>query len=366
VRTALQRFWDLPVQAGFGYRFLSCLLTPPSLLYGGVQRLRRWLYRKGILPQRRLPVPVVSIGGLRVGGVGKTPFTQWVAKGLRDRGVRVAVLTRGYGRKQKGGTQILIHSERDRWSPEDCGDEPYQMAGALPDVPVAVNGNRYEGARDIMAKRPVDLFLLDDGFQHRQLARDLDVVMIPGDSRCFTACLPKGPLREPESALQDADVLIRTGMSPSEQQGTDLKREGAKDPEASKPVFRVLFKPGDLFTVGEQQHVDPGLLQGARILAFCGIARPALFWSTLEAKGLKITSRMAFPDHCPYSEDEYGKILQGLSGMDWALTTEKDAGKIARFDWPGKNVLFLRLDTVLEAEERFWQMLRERGVFKNE
>lgn len=362
---ALQGFWDLPVQAGFRNRLLSLLLTPPSLVYGGIQRVRRWLYRRGVLRQRRLPVPVVSIGGLRVGGVGKTPFTQWMAAGLCDRGVRVAVLTRGYGRRRSSGTQILTRSELGNWRPVDCGDEPYQLAGALPDVPVAVNGNRYEAARSVMAATAVDLFLLDDGFQHQQLARDLDVVLIPEDPRDLAVCLPKGPLREPESALEDAHILVSTGMFGANRKEIDLKRMRRTRPDAVQPVFTATFEPGDLFTVEGHDLVEPALLQGARILAFCGIARPALFWSTLETKGVRISSRMVFPDHCPYSDKEYEKILEGLSGMDWAVTTEKDAGKIARFTWPGKNVLFLRLDTIVEAEESFWRTLYKRGIFKH-
>ncbi len=153
VRTALQQFWTPSSPKGPGSLLFGVLLAPLSYLYGSVLRLRRTLYRRGVLATRRAGLPVISIGGVRVGGSGKTPFAMWMARRLTERGCRVVLLTRGYGRRKKQDTILLTRKGLEREDPLDCGDEPYLLAQNLPDVPVAVDGDRYRAAN--LAERVV-------------------------------------------------------------------------------------------------------------------------------------------------------------------------------------------------------------------
>ena len=354
VRTALQHLWTHSSPKGPGSLLFGVLLTPLSYLYGLVLRLRRNLYRRGVLATRRAGLPVISIGGVRVGGSGKTPFAMWMARKLSERGTRVVLLTRGYGRRRKQDTILLTRKGLDRQDPLDCGDEPYLLAHNLPDVPVAVDGDRYRAANLAEKWLSPDLFLMDDGFQHLRLARDFDIVLVPGDEDLSgAACLPRGPLREPLAALKDADVLVC------------ISSEG--DPwcrtlEADVPVHMAKLVPTGLHRLDDRGEVDPRELTGSKVGAFCGIARPEVFWRTLDGMGLGAGSRMDFPDHHPYSEQDHEDLLRLLSDSDWIVTTEKDAVKLRRYSWPEGKVLFVRLDLILEDEPAFWERLETRGV----
>jgi len=364
VRTALQQFWTPSSPKGPGSLVLGVLLALPSFLYGLVLRLRRVLYRRGVLATRRAGLPVISIGGVRVGGSGKTPFAMWMARRLTERGCRVVLLTRGYGRRRKQDTILLTRKGLENEDPLDCGDEPYLLAHNLPDVPVAVDGDRYRAA--VLAERWLspDLFLMDDGFQHLGLARGFDIVLVPGDEDLSeAACLPRGPLREPLSALKDADVAV----SISSGRGEERTPEGSGDPwwrtlEADVPVHAARLVPTGLHRLEDRSEVDPRELTASKIGAFCGIARPEAFWRTLEGMGLGIGSRREFPDHHPYSDQDREDLLRLLSDLDWLVTTEKDAVKLRRYRWPEGKILFVRLDLILEDEPAFWERLETRGV----
>lgn len=358
----MQAFWNQSFDRGGWGRGLALVLTPFAWIYGRVARIRRSLFQKGVFKQRRLSLPVISVGGLRVGGSGKTPFALWLAQRLTEKGYRVVILTRGYGRKRKRGTQILTNSNLEKWNAEDCGDEPYLLAASLPDVPVAVNADRFQAGRAALKTFPVDVFLLDDGFQHLRLARDLDLVLVPEEDSSRTTCLPKGPLRETFAALNHANILVRmadSGRDPTA--GSDSERSRACM-KRDIPIFSARFEAEGFFTVDGNHRVDPG--QGSRVLAFCGIARPFSFWKTVEESGLKIHHRIHFPDHHPYSDKDHQAILQLLPEVDWAVTTEKDAGKIVRFGWPTGKVRFLRRRLVMENESAFWEKMELAGLQK--
>jgi tetraacyldisaccharide 4'-kinase len=362
IRTALQTFWAPSAPKGAVSRTLSFLLAPLSYLYALVLRARRLLYRKGILQKRRVAAPVISIGGVRVGGSGKTPFAQWMARRLSERGCRVVLLTRGYGRRKKQGTILLTHNALEKWNPAECGDEPYLLAQSLPDVPVAVDGDRYRAARLAEETFSPDLFLMDDGFQHLRLDRRYDIVLVPDDELLSgMACLPKGPLREPPSALKDADVLVCVSPEGRKEGGRWVSDEQWwRAPERDIPVHRAEVVPAGLHRLEDRRQVDSRDLKGRRIAAFCGIARPSAFWKTLDGMGLKLASKRDFPDHHPYSDHDHEELLSLLEVSDFVVTTEKDAVKIGRYRWPTGKVLFLRLDLILEDERTFWTRLEER------
>lgn len=365
VRTALQQFWTPSSPKGPGSQLFGVLLAPLSYLYGSVLRLRRALYRRGVLETRRTGFPVISIGGVRVGGSGKTPFAMWMARRLTERGCRVVLLTRGYGRRRKQDTILLTRQGLEREDPLDCGDEPYLLAQNLPDVPVAVDGDRYRAASLAEKWLSPDLFLMDDGFQHLRLARDFDIVLVPGDEDLFdAACLPRGPLREPLSALKAADVVVCISSDGGEE-GDKKESDDSwcRTLEADVPVHVARLVPAGVHRLEDRSEVDPRELAGSKIGAFCGIARPGAFLRTLEGMGLGIDARRDFPDHHPYSGQDHEELLCLLSALDWLVTTEKDAVKLRRYPWPEGKLLFVRLDLTLEDEPAFWHRLESRGVF---
>ena len=265
-------------------------------LYGAMMRARNQLYDRGALPVHRLQGPVVSVGNLTVGGAGKTPFVIALGELLRQRGVAFDVLSRGYRRATKG-----VKLVDPKGSPCDFGDEPLLIARKLR-VPVIVAEDRYAGGRFAEKELGTQLHLLDDGFQHRHLAREFDIVLVtPADVK--DSLLPAGRLREPLSSLSRADAVVLTNQMAAD--GLPLAgrlvwrvRRGIVPPDAPDPCF-----------------------------AFCGIARPENFFADLSAAGITLVATKAFPDHHVYTRSDVRRLL-GLRRQHTAtafLTTEKDA-----------------------------------------
>ncbi len=265
-------------------------------LYGGVVRVRNQLYDLGALKVRRLQGPVVSIGNLTVGGSGKTPFLITLGELLRQRGVAFDVLSRGYGRATRG--VLLVDPEG---SPRDFGDEPLLIARKLR-VPVIVGEDRYAAGLFAEQKFGLQLHLLDDGFQHRQLARDFDIVLLaPGDAH--DALLPAGRLREPLSSLSRADVVVLTNNAVPH----DL-------PLIGDHIWRVSRG------IAPPDTKDP-------CFAFCGIARPDNFFAELSGAGMALAGTKAFPDHHAYAASDVRQLLalRERTPAKAFVTTEKDA-----------------------------------------
>lgn len=267
-----------------------------SGLFGGAVRLRNTLYDAGMLPARRLRGPVVSVGNLSVGGSGKTPFVILLGELLTSRGIPFDVLTRGY-RRQSTGVALVDPTGL----PRQFGDEPLLITRRLR-VPVVLGEDRYQAGLFAEQKFGPRLHLLDDGFQHRQLARDFDLVLVtPADAR--DRLLPAGRLREPLGALGRADAVVLTG-------GADP----ANFPLAGKTVWRV--RRGIL-----ARDLPP------RPLAFCGIARPQSFFAQLRKAGIDPAAEVVFPDHHAYTEKDL-RDLQFVAEQNQAggfVITEKDA-----------------------------------------
>ncbi len=353
----LQDFWATTSPESVVATILFMLLSPLSWGYSTVQKIRRLFYRKKFLPQQCLVQPVISIGGLRVGGSGKTPFALWMAQKLSERGYQVVLLTRGYGRRKKKESIFLTPATIPQWDPLDCGDEPYLLAQSLPDVPVVVDSNRFRAARLAEGRYPVDLFLLDDGFQHLQLKRDCDIVLLPDSVDLIrTACLPKGPLREPFSALKDAHFIVHVASNiqdKAESEKAYYKNE-KKEIFAKGSAYSVKLGPKGIYSLNRRKNIGFETIKDGRFFAFCGIAQPNSFWHTVEKMGLEIVSRKSFPDHHQYCEQDHQHLLNLLSTVDFAITTEKDAVKLCRFAWPPQKVMFLKIELIMEGEEAFW------------
>lgn len=286
-----------------------------------ILQVRDKLYRSGVFKIHRLPHPVISIGNLTLGGTGKTPLTIFLAEKLRDRGFRPVVLSRGYRRTTRG-TVIVSRGEGPRTPWEQAGDEPFLMAKRLAGIAsVVVGESRYLAGMAAEHEKLGDLYILDDGFQHRQLHRDFDIVTIdPDEWLRGESLLPLGRWREPKRALLRAQAACV-------QNGGYLNLPIAE--------FKVT-----LAVYGIHPAVD---LRGKSITAFAGIAKPERFFEKLESMGLKVDRRVSFPDHHRFSDAD----LAGLGG-DIRITTEKDA---VRLDGRG-DFCTLRVSATISEFER--------------
>jgi tetraacyldisaccharide 4'-kinase len=271
-------------------------VNPLSLLYGAVVGGRNALYERGILRSRALRGPVVSVGNISAGGSGKTPFVILLGELLKARAIRFDVLSRGYGRGSRG---VLLVDPGGM--PREFGDEPLLIARRL-QVPVVVGEDRYEAGRFAETRFGPQMHLLDDGFQHRGLARDFDIVLVtPEDGR--DSLLPSGRLRESIGALQRADAVVLSSGAAAE-----------SFPLAGKTVWRV-----------RRGIVAQNVPQ--RPVVFCGIARPKHFLLQLRAAGIDPIAEAFFRDHHAYSEKDVRELLhlKEQSEAGGFVTTEKDA-----------------------------------------
>lgn len=331
-------------------RLLILLLAIPSLLYGCILRLRACCYQLGIFATRRLPLPVISIGNITVGGTGKTPVTLLTARMLMERGLKVAVLSRGYGGSLEGQTAVVSDGRSILLTPEQCGDEPVLLARSLPGLLVVIGSDRYRAGLLAREQLDPDIFLLDDGFQHLRLHRDLNILLLDyrrpfGNG--FT--LPAGLMREPSSAAMRADLLILTRCTGD-----------ATAAVPCLPVCRSIHRLSSFNRLADNAALDAAMLGQTRVAAFAGIADPTAFYSNLEQLGIRPVATLSLPDHEPYGRDtlERVNLLARSSKADWLLTTEKDGVKLKLADTdPGVCVVTARLEIVLEDETPLRQAL---------
>ena len=290
-------FWYQPRLSG-----LARVLLPLSWLYGvGV-----WLHRSTTRPLR-LPVPVISIGNITLGGTGKTPVVIGLARALQQRGYAVAVLLRGYGTKRR---EPMLVTPGESYA--EVGDEALEYAHQLEQVQIWVGSNRRLGAR-LAIDQGATLLLLDDGLQHWPLARDLDVSVLDAQHRLGNGqVFPAGPLREPASQLGRADLLVLTGT------GVGSGGPAQLPWPSQKPRCCLHF----------QLDVPHGL-QGRPLVAFCGIGLPQKFYQALGALGLRVIAQESFPDHHPYAEAELEHLVAVAQVQGAVLvTTSKDANRL--------------------------------------
>jgi len=316
-------------------KLLVMLLVPFSILYALILSARSGLYRTGILNCRQLPRPVVSIGNITVGGTGKTPVTAYIARFLMERGVKVAVLSRGYGGSLEGQTSIVSDGVTVRLRPDECGDEPFLLARTIPGLMVIIGADRYQAGLLALNQLSPDILLLDDGFQHLRLQRDLDIVLLDY-SRPFGNgwTLPGGLLREPRRAVERADMVLYTrcpdGLAPPPKTPGKIVCNARHQLSAVRPY------------AGEGE-LPLSSLKGRKILAFAGIAEPLSFFDGLSAHGLNIAATISFPDHVAYTEPRIAEIVSALrvSGADCMITTEKDGVKLSHLPAGVDEKIFL-------------------------
>jgi tetraacyldisaccharide 4'-kinase len=323
-------------------------LAPLGALFGGAAALRADLYRRGLLARERLSAPVISIGNLAVGGRGKTPLVERTAAILHEAGRAVAVLSRGYGGSFRAEALVVSNGERVLVGADVAGDEPVMLARALPGVMVAVGRDRVRLGRFVEERLGPRVHVLDDGFQHLRLERDLDIVCVDAED-LRARPLPAGILRERLSALDRADLVAVSGEDEASAAAAEralVARIGADR------VIRVRRQPAGFVDVTGDAAVPP-----ERAFLLSGIARSERFARDVAAEGVAVVGHAAFPDHHRFRPEELAEAQrQALAARaDAIVTTAKDAVRLPLS--PSVPVLVFRVRCALDDEARFRERL---------
>jgi tetraacyldisaccharide 4'-kinase len=323
-----------------------------SWFYHLIYRIRFSLYRLGIFKQRKLKAKVISIGNITVGGTGKTPLVIYLARKLSERGKNPAILTRGYGRKKKEMVELTNDVYQGlNW--EDAGDEPFVMAGRLPDVPILVSKDRVVTGHHATRKFGSHVLILDDGFQHLKLFRDLDIVVIDatnpfGDGRL----LPAGILREPLSSLKRADVFVLTKTDQAS--GKEELMQTIREYNPRAPVVESVYRIRSVVNFFHDSFVEPKDIENKKALAFSAIGSPSSFEKSLKKLKIHLLKHRRFRDHHPYSSKEISDLVREAKGLeaDFLITTEKDSVRIPLIKEPEIPIYVLKIDlTVTQGEQ---------------
>jgi len=290
-------------------------------LYGFVARSHRAAYERGWLRPARLPCRVVSVGSPTVGGSAKTPLAAWLARELHRRGRRVVLASRGYGRAGRDPVVVVSDGRAILCPAAEAGDEPLLLAAHAPGVPVIVGARRDAVGQRAIAAFGAEIIVLDDGFHHHRLARDVDLIALDGTAGLGNArVLPRGPLREPIATLSRAHALVTVdGPLPAQ----DEERLARVAPAIQRVA--ATRSPRSLRPLGGGPPRQPRDLQGRDVGMLCGIARPASFRRTLESLGARVVAERTYPDHHRYRAGDLRSL--GAAHGVW-VTTEKDAVKL--------------------------------------
>lgn len=313
------------------------LLIPLSWVFWVLVALKNTCYARGWLKCQRLPRPVISVGNLAMGGTGKSPVVHYLVSELQQRGLRVAVLSRGYGRREPKQCRV-VRPDGD-WSL--YGDEPMMLARACPQARIVVGPSRFAAAQ-LLADDWPDVFVVDDGFQHRQLARDLDIVLLDirqGEPRLF----PRGLFREPWSALARADLVLLTRCDLAET--SSWRTRVASVTQA--PVLESTFVTGEARLLGNGEPLSVEAVPGRRVAAYAAIAQPEKFLDSLREAGFEVVVWLPLPDHGILSQSARDKLFEQMksAGVRHLFTTEKDAVKLEQC--PDSDILLCSLPLIL-------------------
>ncbi len=338
------------------------LLSPAGLLYRAGVASRNAFYRRGILKPCHTGVPVISVGNLDAGGSGKTSFVAYLAGRMREAGWSVAVASRGYGGKRHDVPLRVSAGDGPLADASVVGDEPVLLAALLPSAVVVVCRDRSAAVGYAKDRHGTDLAILDDGFQHRRIHRDLDLLLVDareglGNGRM----MPLGPLREPMEEMRRADALVITGAAP------DLRKSDAKIREVLRrlgveiPLFFCERRVEGFLRVETEETVPAAALKGMRVLAFSGIARPLSFENDLRSLELSLVESVRFRDHQPFGASQVDRIRSAFrsSGADLAVTTEKDRMRLGSVRLP-LPLYTLRIRLVPRDESGFWNFVSGR------
>jgi len=315
--------------------------------------LRSAGYELGWLNVRRLDRPVVSVGNITVGGTGKTPLVACVADMLLRQGWKPSILTRGYRRRSSEEMIVVAPEEHRRADPALIGDEPALLARILPEVPLVICADRFRGGQTAEERFHVDAHILDDGFQHRALARDVDVLALDATQTLSDwNLLPAGRQREPVSAIRRAQIVVLTRTDSAD---TKALQEWVLKTHPAAMVFHSRTKLVGWANALSGETVSNEDVRAQKVAAFCGIGNPQAFFADLRRWGLSLTAEDAFPDHHVYTGEEIRRLADTArrKGVAALVTTQKDAVKILS-DWePCLPILACEITAAISAAEEF-------------
>jgi 3-deoxy-D-manno-octulosonic-acid transferase len=304
------------------------LLAPFSWLYRLAVGIRLFLYRSGVFQQKRLMAKVISVGNITVGGTGKTPLVIYLAERLKENGKNVAILTRGYKRKKKEMVDLLLRAqERINW--EDVGDEPYLMMQNLSDVPIIVSKHRVISGLHAIEKYGAEILILDDGFQHLKLHRDIDIVVIDSTNPFGKGkLLPAGRLREPLSSLKRAALFVLTKTDQASDLDELIRTLQKYNPQA--PLVESIYRIRSIDQLSDGASVNLKEVEHKKALAFSGIGNPSSFENSLNQLKIQILKHHRFSDHFAYHQRDILSLIEEAKSLkaDFIITTEKDSVRI--------------------------------------
>jgi tetraacyldisaccharide 4'-kinase len=340
MRNIIIRVWkgEAPIIGRFLYAPLGIL----SCIYTICLSVRQQMYRLGMIKVDEAPIPVISVGNITLGGTGKTPVVERLSTWLKEIGYKPAIVTRGYRRQRKG--VFSVDAKRD--DAASAGDEAFMLARKA-QVPVIVGTNRAAAILEGIREFGIDVVLLDDGFQVKNLKKDVEVLILKekGMGR-NDAVFPLGPNREPVTRIQEADVL--------------LVHDGDHDGKPNRfaagiPMFRIGYKPAYLYNLKRDLIGHFSFLRGKRVLAFSGLGDNESFFGLLADAGARVVRTIAYPDHHKYTPRDMEKIA-AIRGVDIIVTTEKDAVKLSGMNIPAR-LFYLAIDVHIEREQELFGMI---------
>lgn len=352
-RSRIERLWGPGLSPPMAAMW--CALAPPSLAYAGVNTLRAGFWR--LFRARAADVKVISVGNLTVGGNAKTPFALYLARKLLERGLRAAIVSRGYGGLKGSGAPALVSDgSKVLMGVEEAGDEALMMARGFAG-PVAIARRRLLAIRLLQQLGPLDVVVLDDGFQHLRLVRDLDLLLMGERPLGNGWVLPAGPMRERLGAGARADAIVVVGFGE--------RREPTLSPRQERvlgrlPTLHGLIRPRALaYPGGHKWREEPAeTLAARRVLALAAIANTRPFYAMLRELEADLVGVLEYPDHHNYTARDWREIRRAAQSADLIVTTEKDLVKLERFPFARDGLAALRLEVVMEPadEERLLAM----------
>jgi tetraacyldisaccharide 4'-kinase len=355
---------------GFAAAPLRLLLSIASFFYAAAIVLRNFFYDAGLFKIHKVNAVVISIGNITTGGTGKTPLVIWLCNFLRRQNISVAVLTRGYKTTSAGSPQLYVGGQCANRNPQATTDEPAVIAENCPDAAVIINPDRLTGAREAIERFGAKVLILDDGFQHRRLFRNLDIVAIdatePFGFGSAVGGLPAGLLREPVSSLKRANaaIITRSDLTSGEEVGEIQNKLLKINPNLL--IAKAMHEPAEIkYFEGMEESID--CLRGKRVFAFCGIGNPDSFFQMLKKIGAVVVGQQIYDDHYRYREDDFSILCQKARQLnsELVITTQKDWARIKDlqqfiFNHSAVPFAYLRIEIkIIEGEDKLRRLIKE-------
>ncbi len=318
-----------------GNPILSLTLLILSWIYGFGHFLRLTFYKTGILKTKSLPVPVISIGNIAAGGTGKTPTVIMIAELLKGMGKKVAVLSRGYKGEAEGEINVVSDGNEIFMNPLQSGDEPYMMAARLKGIPVITGSDRYKTGKYAIEKFGAEVILLDDGYQHVQLDRNFNILLLDSNSPFGNGyLLPRGTLREPVSYINRADMVIFTKVRSQKPEARSQKINSLITQQNRNTICKSIYVSAGCIDINANKDISLDGVKGKKGFAFCGIASPESFKNSLKEAGIDIRGFVSFEDHYQFSRDDIDSLISKAkeTGSEILITTEKDEVRLKGFE----------------------------------